>query len=97
MNKFQTHDTHIDIQKLASLAKICIPQKEIQKLKAEIGEIIAFADTLDKYCADHVEICTDIHYSTLRNDTPEACLKVDDILKNAPESNENYIRVPKVI
>ena len=87
------------VRRIAHLARIAVAENEIDHLKGELNAMLAFVEQLSAVKVDVVEPMTSV--------TPMAMKKrvdavtdgniADDIVKNAPMSEENFFLVPKVV
>ncbi|HUL89115.1 MAG TPA: Asp-tRNA(Asn)/Glu-tRNA(Gln) amidotransferase subunit GatC [Pseudolabrys sp.] len=87
------------VRRIAHLARIAVAENEIDHLKGELNTMLAFVEQLSAVKVDGVEPMTSV--------TPMAMKKrvdavtdgniADDIVKNAPMSEENFFLVPKVV
>jgi len=87
------------IKHTAKLARISLDEKKIDNLSKDLSNIFKFIEKLNKVNTDNVKPLSSILDSSLR--TRED--KVIDgnirekILENAPNKNEDFFIVPKVI
>jgi aspartyl-tRNA(Asn)/glutamyl-tRNA(Gln) amidotransferase subunit C len=87
------------VRRIAHLARIAVPETEIEHLQGELNAMLAFVEQLQEVNVEGVEPMTSV--------TPMAMKKrVDavtdggiagDIVKNAPASEDNFFLVPKVV
>jgi aspartyl-tRNA(Asn)/glutamyl-tRNA(Gln) amidotransferase subunit C len=87
------------VRRIAHLARIAVPETEIEHLQGELNAMLAFVEQLQEVNVEGVEPMTSV--------TPMAMKKrVDavtdggiagDIVKNAPASENNFFLVPKVV
>ncbi|MEM7618374.1 MAG: Asp-tRNA(Asn)/Glu-tRNA(Gln) amidotransferase subunit GatC [Pseudomonadota bacterium] len=88
-----------DVAKVASLARIEMDEKELEKYSAQLSNIIGFVEQLSEVDTDNVEplaSVVDIALS-LRSDDVTDGGYADKILANAPEMLEDFFVVPKVV
>jgi len=88
-----------DVEKIASLAKLSLSDKEKTRLTKELGQILQFVEKLDeldlknvKATAHAVEIT-----NVFRDDEASPSLVLDKALEEAPEKDGTLFRVPRVI
>ena len=87
------------IRYVADLARIGLSQQEEELFAEQLNHILAYMEQLDKLDTKDVEPMSHA-VSTgnmLREDTVRSGLSNDDALKNAPEKEEGFFRVPKII
>ncbi|MDX2245742.1 MAG: Asp-tRNA(Asn)/Glu-tRNA(Gln) amidotransferase subunit GatC [Bacteroidia bacterium] len=87
------------LQKLATLSKLEIPDSEMAQLRTDFQGMLDFIGKLREVDTDNVKPLIHLtdEVNRLRPDTPDAPLSQEEVLKNAPDHNENYFRVPKVV
>lgn len=85
--------------KIAALSAIKVPEEELDDLASDLGKIIDFIEQLAEVNTDDVGPMTSVAQMTLpwRTDAITDGGKRDDILLNAPEREEGFFVVPKVI
>jgi len=87
------------VRRIAHLARVAVAESDVEHLRAELNAILAFVEQLQEVNIDGVEPMTSV--------TPMAMKKradvvtdggiADDIVKNAPQSHDNFFLVPKVV
>ena len=91
-----TKDT---VKYVAHLARMELKPKELERLSAQLKEILGFIDKLKKI--DIKNISPTSHAlpinNVLRTDQPKPSLSCDKALENAPQREGNFFVVPKVI
>jgi aspartyl-tRNA(Asn)/glutamyl-tRNA(Gln) amidotransferase subunit C len=87
------------VRRIARLARIKITDEEAVSLQGELSGILDWVKQLDEVKADGVEPMTAVIPMTLkkRADVVTDGDKADDIVKNAPASDDHFFVVPKVI
>lgn len=91
-----TKDT---LHKVAHLARLNIKPEEENKLLKDMSEILDWVDQLREVDTTGVEALTHMtqEHSVLREDVPEQPITRDQGLKNAPSTDGEYFKVPKVL
>ena len=93
----------IDIKitkRIADLAKIELNEKEIEEYSKDLSNILSWMDELKKVDVKGIEPVTSVNDNKLfeREDLEfEDKVEKEEILSNAPDKNEDYFIVPKVI
>ena len=93
----------IDIKitkRIANLAKIELNEKEIEEYSKDLSNILSWMDELKKVDVKGIEPLTSVNDNKLfeREDLEfEDKVEKEEILSNAPDKNEDYFIVPKVI
>jgi aspartyl-tRNA(Asn)/glutamyl-tRNA(Gln) amidotransferase subunit C len=94
--------TEAEVRYVADLANLKLTEEEIQRLQADLDEILAHMDKLNELDTSNVEPMAQVLYdaeetATLREDSERATLGSELALANAPLPGEGYFKVPKVI
>ena len=93
----------IDIKitkRIAHLAKIELNDREIEEYSKDLSNILSWMDELKKVDVNGIEPVTSVNDNKLfeREDLEfEDKVEKEEILLNAPDKNEDYFIVPKVI
>lgn len=87
------------VRRIAHLARIAVAEDEVEHLRSEINAILAFVEQLDEVDVTGIEPMTSV--------TPMAMKKradivtdgeiAEDIVRNAPQTEDNFFLVPKVV
>ncbi len=91
--------TEKEVHKIADLARLQLSEKEAASFAQDMNKILGYMDLLNELDTEHVEPLSHVidMESRLRSDKAEKPLSHEDALKNAPEADSDYFRVPKVI
>jgi aspartyl-tRNA(Asn)/glutamyl-tRNA(Gln) amidotransferase subunit C len=87
------------VRRIAHLARIAIADDEVEHLRGEINAILAFVEQLQEVDVAGVEPMTSVIPMRMKT-RPDVVTDggiADDVLKNAPEKDDHYFVVPKVI
>lgn len=89
------------IEKLAQLSRLDLKSEEIDKYSTEIGDILQYVDILKKASADNQEIIFESSptRNVLREDENphQSGIHTDDLLESAPESDNGFVKVKKIL
>lgn len=87
------------VRRIAHLARIAVAEEEVEHLRNELNAILAFVEQLSEVNVDGVEPMTSVTPMTMkkRADVVTDGGIPDDIVKNAPATEDNYFLVPKVV
>ena len=87
------------VKRIAHLSRLKITAQEAQSLKRELNGILAWVEELNAIPTDGVEPLTSTGGAKLRMraDVVTDGGRPEDILKNAPKSEDHFFLVPKVI
>ncbi|NGP89786.1 Asp-tRNA(Asn)/Glu-tRNA(Gln) amidotransferase subunit GatC [Fodinibius halophilus] len=91
--------TKKDVDYVADLARLELTEEETESLAGDMNQIldhIATLEEVDTSDVEPLEHVIDLEYR-LRDDKAEEPLSHDDALKNAPDADSDYFRVPRVI
>lgn len=86
-------------RRVAHLARIRVDEAQLPALAGELSRILAFAEQLAEVDVDGVEPMTSVTPMALRmraDDVTDGDRR-DDILANAPEAEDGFFTVPKVV
>jgi aspartyl-tRNA(Asn)/glutamyl-tRNA(Gln) amidotransferase subunit C len=92
-----------DVLRVADLAYLDLSDSELETYRNQIDEILEYIDKLNELDTAQVEpmaqVLTDDQTAdaTLREDVVVPCKVAAEILKQAPDPEPPYFRVPKVI
>ena len=87
------------VRRIAHLARIAVAENEIEHLKGELNAMLAFVEQLSTVKVEGVEPMTSVTPMTMKKrvDAVTDGGIAEDIVKNAPMSEENFFLVPKVV
>jgi aspartyl-tRNA(Asn)/glutamyl-tRNA(Gln) amidotransferase subunit C len=87
------------VRRIAHLARIAVPEDEIEHLKGELNGILAWVEQLQAVDVSGVAPMTSVTPMTMktREDKVTDGGIADDIVRNAPASDDNFFLVPKVV
>jgi len=87
------------VRRIAHLARIAVADEEVAPLQGELNAILAFVEQLSEVKVDGVEPMTSVTpmKMKMRDDTVTDGNIADDIVRNAPATEDNFFLVPKVV
>ncbi|MFN3659079.1 MAG: Asp-tRNA(Asn)/Glu-tRNA(Gln) amidotransferase subunit GatC [Pseudolabrys sp.] len=87
------------VRRIAHLARIAVKEEEVEHLKGELNAMLAFVEQLSEVDVTGVEPMTSVMPMAMKKRRDEVTDGeiAADIVKNAPQSDDNYFLVPKVI
>lgn len=91
--------TKKDVKYVADLAHLQLTEEESESLVHDMNQILDYMTTLeeaDTSGVEPLEHVIDLEYR-LRDDRAEEPLPHEDALRNAPDADTDYFRVPRVI
>ena len=87
------------VRRIAHLARIKVTDDDVQHLEGELTSILGFVELLSEVDTDNVEPMTSAVDTSMlqRADVVTDGGYAGDIVKNAPEKDDHYFMVPKVV
>jgi aspartyl-tRNA(Asn)/glutamyl-tRNA(Gln) amidotransferase subunit C len=95
--------TREDVLRVAELAYLELSETELETYRKQVDEILEYIDKLNELDTTHVEPMAQVLTedqtadATLREDLEVPCHGAAELLKQAPDPEPPYFRVPKVI
>jgi aspartyl-tRNA(Asn)/glutamyl-tRNA(Gln) amidotransferase subunit C len=92
-----------DVARVAELAYLDLSENELETYRAQVDEILEYIGKLNELDTASVEPMAQVLAddqtadATLRDDVVVPCNVAAEILKQAPDPDPPYFRVPKVI
>ncbi|MGY5779275.1 Asp-tRNA(Asn)/Glu-tRNA(Gln) amidotransferase subunit GatC [Rhizobium sp. LEGMi135b] len=87
------------VKRVAHLARIAVNEDEAQRMMGELNGILGFVEQLSEVNVDGVEAMTSVTPMAMKKRTDEVTdgNKATDIVANAPNTDQNFFLVPKVV
>jgi aspartyl-tRNA(Asn)/glutamyl-tRNA(Gln) amidotransferase subunit C len=87
------------VRRIAHLARIAVAENEVDHLKGELNAMLSFVEQLDEVNVEGVEPMTSVTPMAMkkRTDVVNDGGIAEDVVKNAPLSEDNFFLVPKVV
>jgi aspartyl-tRNA(Asn)/glutamyl-tRNA(Gln) amidotransferase subunit C len=87
------------VRRIAHLARIAVADSEVENLRAELNAMLAFVEQLQEVNVAGVEPMTSVTPMAMkkRHDVVTAGDDAEAVLKNAPQSEDHFFLVPKVV
>jgi len=87
------------VRRIAHLARIAVAENEIEHLRGEINNMLAFVEQLNEVSVDGVEPTASVEDMKLkmREDVVNDGGYAKRVLANAPASDDGFFQVPKVV
>jgi aspartyl-tRNA(Asn)/glutamyl-tRNA(Gln) amidotransferase subunit C len=88
-----------DVEHIAELARLKFNDEELENFTNQLNEILTYVDKLNELDTENVEPLSHPveNNNVFRDDKIKPSIPKEKALKNAPEKDENFFRVPKVI
>ncbi|NPA52296.1 MAG: Asp-tRNA(Asn)/Glu-tRNA(Gln) amidotransferase subunit GatC [Aquificae bacterium] len=88
-----------DVIKVAQLAKLRLKEEEIELFSKQLPQIVSFVEKLSELDTEDVKPFYEVIEKTtpLREDIPQKGLTQEQALSNAPEAENGFFVVPRVV
>lgn len=88
-----------DVEYIATLARLSFNDAEKEAMTRDLNEILNYVEKLNELDTQAVEPLANMGDRTnvLRDDSPAPSISNQDALKNAPDFQDRFFKVPKVI
>ncbi|SHH44370.1 Asp-tRNA(Asn)/Glu-tRNA(Gln) amidotransferase subunit GatC [Bradyrhizobium erythrophlei] len=87
------------VRRIAQLARIAVTETEVPHLQDELNAMLAFVEQLSEVNVDGVEPMTSVMPLEMKK-RPDVVTDgeiAEDIVRNAPASEDHFFLVPKVV
>ncbi len=87
------------VEHVASLAKLQFEDADLGKFTTQLGDIMELFNTLSEVDTSNVTPTFSVtdQFNTMREDVAVNSHQKEALLKNAPDTEEGFIRVPAII
>jgi aspartyl-tRNA(Asn)/glutamyl-tRNA(Gln) amidotransferase subunit C len=87
------------VRRIAHLARIAVTETEVPHLQGELNAMLAFVEQLSEVNVDGVEPMTSVMPMDMkkRPDVVNDGEIADDVVRNAPATEDHFFLVPKVV
>ena len=88
-----------DVSYIAELARLRFSDEEMLTMTSELNTILHYIEKLNEVDTEGVMPLSSIHdpVNVLRDDVERQALSSEDVLHNAPDRQDRFFKVPKVI
>ena len=88
-----------DVEHIAELARLKFNEEELENFTNQLNEILTYVEKLNELDTENVEPLSHPveNNNVFRDDIVKPSIQKNEALKNSPENDENFFRVPKVI
>ena len=88
-----------EVRYIAALARLRFTEEEEEHLAEQMSEILDYMDKLNELDTTAVPPMSHVLdlYNIVREDTAQQRITPEEALRNAPDADSDYFRVPKVI
>jgi len=87
------------VRRIAHLARIAVTETEVPHLQDELNAMLAFVEQLSEVNVDGVEPMTSVMPMEMKK-RPDVVTDgeiADDVVRNAPATEDHFFLVPKVV
>ncbi|MDQ0228390.1 Asp-tRNA(Asn)/Glu-tRNA(Gln) amidotransferase GatCAB subunit C [Bacillus sp. 7586-K] len=87
------------VKHVANLARLAITEEEAEVMTNQLDAIITFAELLNEVDTENVKPTSHVldMKNIMREDIPKKGLDNEEVVKNAPDHIDGYIRVPSIL
>jgi aspartyl-tRNA(Asn)/glutamyl-tRNA(Gln) amidotransferase subunit C len=87
------------VRRIAHLARIAVTEAEVPHLQGELNAMLAFVEQLSEVDVEGVEPMTSVMPMAMkkRADVVDDGEIADDVVRNAPATEDHFFLVPKVV
>ncbi len=91
--------TREEVLKVAELARLKFKEEEIGEFQQQLNDILGYVEVLNEVDTEGVEPLISVHdgMNRLREDQVRESLTVEEAMRNAPETSDGALIVPKVV
>lgn len=91
--------TKEEVLKVAELARLQFKEEEIGDFQQQLNDILGYVEILNEVDTEGVEPLISVHdgINRLRTDEVRKSLTTEEAMKNAPETSDGALIVPKVV
>lgn len=88
-----------DVEHVALLARLELTEEEIEEYTGQLDSILEYAAMLDRLDTDNVEPAAHAVplHNVHRTDEVRRSIEREKALQNAPDSEDGFFRVPKIV
>jgi aspartyl-tRNA(Asn)/glutamyl-tRNA(Gln) amidotransferase subunit C len=86
-----------EIKRLAHLARLSVPEAELDAVGKDIASILGFVDTIKSVQLDGQVTQSDDDVNVFRDDVVAPLAADHDLIEAAPLHQDHFVKVPKVI
>ncbi len=88
-----------EVRYIAALARLRFSEDQERRLAQQMSQMLDYVDKLNELDTTGVPPMSHVLdvYNVFRDDVPQQRITREDALRNAPDADNAYFRVPKVI
>jgi aspartyl-tRNA(Asn)/glutamyl-tRNA(Gln) amidotransferase subunit C len=92
-----TKITTEEVKRLAVLARLSIPESELETITQDITSILGFVDVIQSVQLDEQTTVLQGDHNIFRDDAVHPLVPDHDLIEAAPLHQDHFVKVPKVI
>jgi len=91
--------TRKDVEHIAELARLRFKEEELESFTVQLNDILAYMEQLNELDTENIEPLSHPveNNNVFREDEMKPSTDREDALKNAPQRDDEFFKVPKVI
>ena len=91
--------TQAEVEHIADLARLDLSEEELARFREQMSDVLEYAARLQKLDTRAILPTANVFATraVLREDVAVQSLKVEQVLSNAPQAEDNQFRVPSVL
>lgn len=91
--------TEEQVKHVAKLAKLKFDDTELHEFTSQLGKIIDMVEMLEEVDTEGVPFTSNVveTVNVMRPDRAQAGMNRDDLMRNVPEKEDGFIKVPAII
>ncbi len=91
--------THQDVEHVAKLARLELSTDEKEQFTEQLNAILSYAEKLNELDTEHIPPTSHVLklVNVMRDDVTRPSLTIEQVMKNAPEEEDDQFRVPAVL
>lgn len=88
-----------EVKKVTLLSRLSFTDKEIEELEDSMSGILTYMEELNQYDTENVAPMAHAveQFNVMREDKPHTSFTNEQALMNAPEKEDGYFKVPRII
>lgn len=88
-----------EIKKIALLSRLEVQDEDLESVGKQLNDILTYMELIGQVDISDVEPTAHAvsMFNVMREDVPQPSMSNEDALQNAPEQEDGYFKVPKVI
>lgn len=87
------------VEKIAKLSRLKLPESDVEKFTTQLNHILGHVEKLNQLDTSSIEATSHAVEiaSPMREDEVHSSTAIEEVLKQAPDSEGPFFRVPKVL